>query len=132
MFNKEVYIRRRQQLKEKVGSGLILLIGNEESSINYTNNWYPFRQDSSFLYFMGLDKARLAAVIDIDDDIEILFGDELSVDDILWNGHQQPLIEQAERSGIQTVKPFGSLKSYLNDARFKDHTIHFLPAYLSL
>src|SRR5687767_6523359 len=103
MFNKEVYIKRRQQLKEKVGSGIILFIGNEESSMNYANNWYPFRQDSTFLYFIGLDKAGLAAIIDIDNDKEILFADELSVDDLVWNGPQEPLNEQAARSGLTIV-----------------------------
>jgi Xaa-Pro aminopeptidase len=79
MFDKKVYIERRQKLKKAVSKGLIFLLGNEESSMNYKDNLYPFRQDSSFLYFMGIDRPELMAVIDIDNDKEILFGDDLTV-----------------------------------------------------
>ena len=58
MFNKEIYIKRREKLMEQVGSGFIVLLGNEESSMNYKDNHYPFRQDSSFLYFfLGINYA---------------------------------------------------------------------------
>ena len=79
MFKQEIYSARRRQLKATVKQGLILLLGNEESSMNYTDNLYHFRQDSSFLYFIGIDQPTLAAVIDIDNDREILFGNELTM-----------------------------------------------------
>ena len=88
MFSTEVYIERRKRLRTDVGTGLVLLLGNEESPMNYTDNQYPFRQDSSFLYFFGLDCPGLAAVIDIDQGIECMFGDDLTVDDIIWTGPQ--------------------------------------------
>ena len=66
MFPTKTYVKRREQLQKKVKSGLILLLGNEESSMNYTDNHYHFRQDSNFLYFLGLDMAGLNGVIDID------------------------------------------------------------------
>ncbi len=66
--------------------GLLLFMGNEESSMNYRDNWYPFRQDSSFLYYFGLDLAGLVALIDLDNNREIIFGNELSIDDIIWTG----------------------------------------------
>lgn len=86
MFNKETYINRRQNLKEAVREGIILFMGNEESPMNYTDNAFPFRQDSSFLYFFGLDRPGLVAVIDIDNEKEIVFGNDISIEDIIWTG----------------------------------------------
>ena len=83
MFAKEIYIDRRTQLKKTMGSGLLLFLGNEESGMNYADNTYRFRQDSSFLYFFGLNFAGLSAVIDIDEDKEIVFGHELTIDNII-------------------------------------------------
>ena len=85
-MKKETYIRRRAQLKKDMGSGLLLFLGNYETGMNYADNTYRFRQDSTFLYFFGLDYAGLAAVIDIDADTEIVFGNELTIDDIVWTG----------------------------------------------
>ena len=62
-MKKETYIRRRATLKREMGSGLLLFLGNNEVGMNYADNTYRFRQDSSFLYFFGLDYAGLAAVI---------------------------------------------------------------------
>lgn len=126
MFNPEIYIERRRQLKEKVGHGIILLAGNEQSSMNYRDNWYPFRQDSSFLYFIGVDQPNLAAIIDIDTDRELLFGPAATVDDLIWNGRQPSLEEQAFRAGITTVKPLDQLGAYLKTS---SNSIHFLPPY---
>lgn len=86
MFAKETYVERRNRLKTTVGHGLLLFLGNEESGMNYEDNTYPYRQDSSFLYFFGLSYAGLAAVIDIDEDKEFIFGDELTIDHIVWMG----------------------------------------------
>ncbi|MRR24016.1 aminopeptidase P family protein, partial [bacterium] len=79
MFNKNTYLERRRILKEKVGKGLILLFGNDESPMNYTDNTYHFRQDSTFLYYFGIQQPGLAAVIDIDNNTEVVFGDEYTV-----------------------------------------------------
>ena len=86
MFETEIYRNRRRRLKRRVENGLLLFLGNAESPMNYADNWYPFRQDSTFLYYFGLDQPDLAAVIDIDEDREIIFGDELTIDHIVWMG----------------------------------------------
>ena len=99
MFNKHIYIKRRSKLKQAVGSGLILLLGNEESSMNYTDNLYHFRQDSTFLYFYGIDRPGLMALIDIDSNKEIIFGDDLTIEQMVWTGYLQPLAAQAESIG---------------------------------
>jgi Xaa-Pro aminopeptidase len=129
MFSKEIYINRRNQLKSLVGSGIILLIGNEQSSMSFKDNWYPFRQDSSFLYFTGLDTPALAAIIDVDNNTEIIFGEESGVDDIIWNGHTPSLKEMAELSGCSTTKPFNELKSFIKNAADRHQSIHYLPPY---
>ena len=84
MFDKEIYIKRREALKKRVGSGLLLFFGNDEAACNFEDNTYNYRQDSSFLYFFGQAYAGLNAVIDIDNNREIIFGDELSIDHIVW------------------------------------------------
>ena len=104
MFNKEVYIKRRKILKEQVGKGLILLLGNEESSMNYTDNTYPFRQDSSFLYFFGLGRPGLVAVIDIDQDKEIMFGDDSWREESIGMWPMESLSDQCSRIDVTSVK----------------------------
>jgi Xaa-Pro aminopeptidase len=129
MFDKQTYVTRRQKLKQQVGKGLILLLGNEESSMNYKDNLYHFRQDSSFLYFFGLDKPGLSAIIDIDNDREVIFGNELTIDEIVWMGPQPSLAEQAAQVGITTVQPSSALISSLHGIRTGKQDIHFLPPY---
>jgi Xaa-Pro aminopeptidase len=128
-FNKEVYIRRRKQLSETMQKGLLLFMGNEESSMNYRDNWYPFRQDSSFLYYFGLDLAGLVAVIDLDNNREIIFGNELSIDDIIWTGPQPGLQELADAVGVQQSKPLTQLVNLLQQAQQQGQSIHILPPY---
>ena len=129
MFAKETYINRRAALKKSVGSGIMLFFGNEECGMSYEDNTYHFKQDSSFLYFFGLNYAGLAAVIDIDEDKEIIFGNELTIDDIVWMGTQPTLHEKAHRVGISETRPSADLKSYLENAAAKGQTIHYLPVY---
>ena len=99
MFSKETYMARRAKLKQTIGSGLLLFLGNDESGMNYADNTYHFRQDSTFLYFFGLPYAGLSAIIDIDNDKEIIFGDELTIDAIVWMGTQPTLKEKSEAAG---------------------------------
>lgn len=129
MFDKHIYIERRRKLKQAVGSGLIVLLGNEESSMNYTDNLYHFRQDSTFLYFFGIDRPGLMALIDIDSDKEIMFGDDLTIEQMVWTGYQQPLAAQAEGVGINTVKTLSKLQEIIEKAVIQNNKIHFLPVY---
>ena len=125
MFQKEIYIERRKVLKEKVGEGLILLFGNDESSMNYADNTYHFRQDSTFLYYFGIQHPGLAAVIDIDNDREIVFGDDYTIDDIVWMGPQPTIADRAAFCGVSTVFPMKELAAVVE----KSKKIHFLPLY---
>lgn len=129
MFSKQTYTERRRVLKEKVGKGLILLFGNDESPMNYTDNTYHFRQDSSFLYYFGIQQPGLAAVIDIDNNLEVVFGDEYTVEDFVWRGPQPTIAGQAENCGVSNVQPAKNLGIMLGVAQQKKRTIHFLPLY---
>src|SRR5580692_2467775 len=129
MFDKAIYLARRQRLKDKVGSGLVFLPGDEESSMNYRDNLYPFRQDSTFLYFFGLDKPGLAGVIDIDNDREVIYGRELTMDEIVWFGPQPSLAEQAQLAGVYQTREPDALTADLSGARSAGQKVHFLPPY---
>ena len=129
MFNKDIYIQRRNKLAQKVGTGLILLLGNDEAGMNFKNNWYPFRQDSTFLYYAGIDLAELAVIMDLDTGTTTLFGNELTIDDIVWTGPLPSLTELASSVGIDKVRPYKELETVLTNAKSKQQTIHFLPAY---
>jgi len=129
MFNRETYISRRQKLKQKISNGIILLLGNVDSPMNYADNTYYFRQDSSFLYFFGLDFQNLAGVIDVESGEEIIFGDDVSIEDIIWMGPQVALKEKAEKVGITNTKPYKNLQSVVEKAISSGRKIHFLPPY---
>ena len=129
MFNRETYITRRLQLRQKISDGIILLLGNVDSPMNYADNTYYFRQDSSFLYFFGLDFQKLAGVIDTESGEEIVFGDDVEIEDIIWMGPQIALKEKAEKVGISKTKPFKNLQQVIEKAILSGRKIHFIPPY---
>ncbi|MES1219996.1 MAG: aminopeptidase P N-terminal domain-containing protein, partial [Bacteroidota bacterium] len=116
MFSARTYTDRRNKLKESVGNGLILLPGNDDVGMNYKDNVYHFRQDSTFLYYTGIDLPRLFFVIDIDNNTEILFADNPTIDDIVWTGAKEPLASIAGNAGINNLQPFGAISSFLKNA----------------
>ncbi len=129
MFETSVYKNRRARLKEKVKSGLVLILGNGEAPANYTDNTYKFRQDSSFLYFFGLNQPGFAGVIDIDSGDEYLFGNDVDMDDIIWMGPQPSVKDMAARVGVSKTAPFARLADCMKTAISQGRRIHFLPPY---
>ena len=129
MFDKETYIQRRKILIEKIGSGLIILFGNEESPMNYADNGYHFRQDSSFLYYFGIDFPGLTGVIDVDNGKQIIFGNDYTIDDIVWMGSQPTIAERVASGGISKSLPVSELSKIVHVALQKGREIHFLPPY---
>ncbi|MBN1925060.1 MAG: aminopeptidase P family protein [Prolixibacteraceae bacterium] len=129
MFSKETYKNRRQVMKGKLEKGIILFLGNDEAPMNYPDNPYPFRQHSSFLYYFGLNRPSLAAIIDLDSGTETVFGEELTLDEIVWMGQQPKLREQCETIGITEVLPTVKLYTALREAQASGRDIHFLPPY---
>ena len=130
MFDTATYIRRRNELKKLVKEGIIILFGNNESPANFPNNgYYPFRQDSSFLYYFGLQRDGLVGIIDIDNDKDILVGNDIDIEDIVWYGSVESLTEMMQRCGAQETLPMKALKTICNEALSKHRKIHFLPPY---
>ncbi len=129
MFDAKIYQRRRDRLVEKMSGGVVLLMGNNESPMNYADNCYPFRQDSSFLYFIGIDKPGLAAIIDLDENKTIVFGDDFTVAQIVWMGPQPTIAEMAAASGVSKTQKRAALNDYLQSAAKQNREVHFLPPY---
>ena len=131
MFSKNVYVRRRQQLQKQIASGVILFLGNQESPMNYPANTYHFRQDSTFLYFFGLSFPGLAALIDIDENRQTLFGNDLDMEDIIWTGPQPSLKSRCQKIGITDTQPLARLGEALRNVLRQGRRVHFLPPYRS-
>jgi Xaa-Pro aminopeptidase len=129
MFTPERYSERRLRLQRQLGGGLLLFLGNDESPMNYADNSYPFRQDSSFLYYFGIDQPGYAALLDADTGETTVFADDLSLDDIVWTGLQPTVQEYAERAGLRATAPAGRLGAQLRSAVAAGRAIHFLPPY---
>ena len=130
MFSKETYIRRRAELKKLVGEGVIIFIGNNEAPYNYPANTYaPMRQDSSFLYYFGQHRDGLVGVIDIDNDEEWLFGDDIDVEDIVWMGFTPSVADLAAEVGITKTAPMAKLVEVCHRVTATNATVHFLPPY---
>lgn len=131
MFAKEVYIRRRAALmakmKEAGERGVILFVGNVEAPAQYKDNAYKFRQDSSWLYYFGLDEPRYAAVLDIDSGTECIFADDVDIDDIIWMGPQPSVASLAGSVGVGHVQPYGALDQVIKDAIKAGRMVHYLP-----
>jgi Xaa-Pro aminopeptidase len=129
MFDPAIYTQRRNSLKEQLKSGLILFLGNEESPMNYPANPFHFRQDSSFLYFFGLDFPSLAGVIDVDENRDIIFGNDVDIEDIIWMGFQPSMKERAAKVGVTETFPLDKMEETVKQAAQQGKTIYFLPPY---
>ena len=130
MFSKQTYIERRNELKKLVGNGIIVIFGNNEAPCNYpANAYYPFRQDSTFLYYFGQQRDGLVGVIDIDNDRETLIGNDIDIEDIVWYGSVDSVADLAAQVGIHDSAPMSQLKIIMNGALRDKRTVHFLPPY---
>lgn len=129
MFSRNTYVQRRHTLLSRSDGGLLLLPGNGESPINYVDNVYPFRQDSTFLYYFGLDQPGLAAVADADSGDVTLFGDDVGIEHVIWAGHVPTMAERAERAGVTETRPAAALAEVVSAARSAGRPVRFLPPY---
>lgn len=127
MFTKEIYVQRRAELKRRVGEGIILLLGDNDAPNNYAGNPYRFRQDSCFLYYFGQKREGLVGVIDIDNDKEYIFGNDIDIDDIIWFGYVPSVSDLAAEVGVFSTAPMKELKNVIDAAKAKGQTIHFVP-----
>lgn len=129
MFKPETYQARRNALREEIKSGVLLFPGNVEASFNYPNNTYHYRQDSTFSYFFGLNQPDLVGMIDLDEDKDILFGNNVDMDDIIWMGPQPSIEKRAALIGIHDTMPLDEVESYIAKAKQNGRKIHFIPPY---
>ena len=129
LFDKQTYVERRNRLRQLVGSGLIVLPGNNDSPLNYPANTYKFRQDSSFLYFFGQQRNGLAGVLDADSGEDWLAGDEIDIDDIVWFGSVHSVKAMAEECGAACSLSMGQMEEKVRQAVAQGRKVHFLPPY---
>ena len=127
MFSSATYVNRRNELKKIMGSGILFFPGAVDTPMNYPANTFRFRQESSFLYYFGIDAQNLAAVIDVDNNREIIFGNNRDIDDIVWMGEEKSIAEKAEEVGVKETKSFAELGEFLK--MNNNRKIHFLPQY---
>jgi len=131
MFNKDVYVKRRNSLRGSIDNGFAVIFGNSDASMNYRANTYHFRQDSSFLYFFGLDYPDLVGIIDFDNDSDYVFGNDIGLDDIIWMGNQPTLKEKCESNGVEKSGNLKQLADYIKTNMQQGRKLHYLPPYRS-
>ncbi|WP_060873356.1 aminopeptidase P family protein [Myroides odoratus] len=130
MFSTQTYLKRREKLIQQVeDTGLLLFLSNGENPINFEDNTYRFRQDSTFLYYFGIQQAHIAAIVDLDANKTLIFGDELSMDALVWMGRQETLKAKCEKTGVTETRPYEALASYILAAQTAKRNIHYLPPY---
>ncbi|MGD8252440.1 MAG: Xaa-Pro aminopeptidase [Desulfobacterales bacterium] len=129
MFDPDVYRRRREDIRGRVGSGLLLFPGHEVSPVNFAANPYPFRQDSSFLYFFGIDAPGLWGLMDADRGSDLLFGEQAGPEDWIWAGPAPSLEEQADTCGVDVGGGKADLIRRVRSAQTAGSVLHFLPPY---
>ncbi len=129
MFDASIYVARRTKLQEQFKHGLLLFIGNNDSPMNYRDNTYHFRQDASFLDYWGVDDPELAAVLDVDAGTHTVYGNDFTIDDIVWRGPQPTIAERAARAGVRRTGTLDDLANAMGAAVGQGRRIHYLPQY---
>lgn len=133
MFSKEVYARRRQTLVAKMADsaaegkrGIALFIGNTEVPAQYKDNCYKFRQDSTWLYFFGIDQPLYAAIIDLDNGNETIFANDVEIGDIIWMGPQPSVASVAASVGVKKSAPYTDLNAAVAKVLAEGRPVHFV------
>ena len=129
MFDKKIYIERREKLKESLKNGVVVFPGNQESPRNYRGNDYHFEQDSTFLYYFGMNVPNLIGVIDIDNNQEYIFGTDFTLDDIVWMGEQKLLKSFAQDAGVNNFIEMTEFENFANNLITEKRELLFLPQY---
>ena len=134
MFSKDIYVSRRKRLlglMQETGAegnrGIAIFLGNVEAPQNYRGNDYKFRQESSFLYFWGIDEPGFAAVLDLDSGDEVLYGNDVDIDDIIWMGPQPTVASKGLLTGVERTAPYLGFFEAVRNAAEKGRPVHFLP-----
>jgi Xaa-Pro aminopeptidase len=129
MFETSIYKTRRNKLKDMLKEDIAFFPGNDECAMNYPANTYHFRQDSTFLYFFGLDQPGLAGMIDFESGEEYIFGNDVTMEDIVWMGQQPLIVDRAARVGVKKTLPLDKLSGFIAKLTGQGKKIHYLPPY---
>jgi len=129
MFPAATYSDRRTRLTSQFRDGILLFLGNDDSPMNYADNTFHYRQDSSFLYFMGVDQPGWAAAIDVEEGSTTAFADDIDLDAIVWTGVLPSVADLAGKAGITATRPSSALADVLAKAKAQGRAIRFLPPY---
>ncbi len=129
MFEPSSYRDRRQALRIALPGALILLPGHDEAPMDFRANVYPFRQDSCFRYFFGLDRPGLVGLIDAETGEDWLFGDDPGIDATIWLGETERLAAAAERVAVRHTAPRAHLADRLARAIAAGRAILHPPSY---
>lgn len=129
LFPAEVYTNRRNQLRAKIKEGIAIIIGNVNVPYNYPANIYRFRQDSTFLYFFGLQHPGYVGVIDFDEGKDYIFANDIDIEDIIWTGNLPSIAEESSKVGIRQTLKKDKLPELIKEAVIKNRKIHILPPY---
>ncbi|NJO69089.1 MAG: aminopeptidase P family protein [Bacteroidetes bacterium] len=129
MFSSKIYQNRRDLLRSKIGKGIILFPGNTEVAMNYRANTYRFRPDSNFLYFFGLDQPDLFGIMDIDNNEDILFADDIDIEDIIWMGNLPSVTDRAAKAGINKTSRMKDIRVFIENAIAQNRPIHYIFPY---
>lgn len=129
MFDKEIYLKRREELRKRVGSGVIILPANPEAPVNYPANTFHFRQDSTFLYYFGVNMPDYIGIIDCDNGTDEVYGNDYTIDDIIWMGPQPSVADQAAEAGVTSTFPLSAVAETINKVISRGRRVHFLPPY---
>lgn len=129
MFKAATYIERRKLLRKSVGSGLMIFLANEEAPMNYPANTYHYRQDSSFLYYFGLASPGLAAIVDADEGRDTIYGTDIGIEDIIWEGQLPKIKDRALEAGVRRTRPRSAFDQDVRQALAAGRTVHYLPPY---
>ena len=129
MFESSVYARRRRVLLERMAGakGIAIFVGNVDAAMNYRGNDYKFRQDSSFMYYWGVDEPWFAAVLDLESGDECLYGNDVDIDDIIWMGPQPSVASKGAAIGCAKTAPLAEFDKLVAEAVAKGRDVHFLP-----
>ena len=130
MFDCNVYVRRRRDLLKRLQgeTGIAVFIGNVDAPAQYRDNCYKWRQNSTWLYYFGIDEPRFAAVIDLESGEETVFADDFTIDDIIWMGPMPSVASLAERVGVIRTAPYAKLDWAVSQAIIQGRKVHALPA----
>jgi Xaa-Pro aminopeptidase len=130
MISKNSFIQRRNALRGLMKSGGIAVFpANNEASMNYPSNVYRYRQDSSFKYFFSQMRDGIVGVIDLDNGSDIVFGNDFTIDDIIWMGNQPTISELTDECGVTAVKPLAELGEFIMSTLKSGRKVHYLPPY---